>query len=378
MKKKPVFIAIICLLAAANVNADIGLGLSLKGEATVGLDSKTISMINNLPAEIKKQVLLGLEEALPLLDKSVLLYLQEIQKIINGLGPAAFCAAKGAKDGLIESDDNLASDLEKRLIKARARFDEDSNPDAYQNAYSLIERDASRALCVEFPGTNQEERINEVRKLSGRLATIWFRLKPYCGDAYSCQIEAVRQVEDLIRISNQTDVKNFKSEERLQNVPPPLKPTFFKSNYNVDVTETNLSVIIGVNDELVAAKRSRKARYDKAYPVFSQALTKLIVDFEDTQKSFPTLKPAKFNQQVKSGCIFYYNSRSQIVDIKNKLASVVASGFLQPVAESEEQAKVSELEHKINTFANVMLTVRGLTLKPDACYMPWVGAIKRW
>lgn len=369
MRKTTYWIALSCLLVATNSNADIGLGLSLKAEATVGLNDRTIAMINGLPSEVRKQVILALEQALPLLDKSVLLYLQEVQKIINGLGPVAFCAAKGAKEGLFEPDENRASDLEERLIKARSSFDGDSKPVDYENPYSLIERDASRNLCVEFSGTNQETRINDVKMLSGNLAYMWHRLRPYCSDAYSCQIEAMRQVKALISISNQTDVKNLKSDERLTKIPTPLKPTFFKSNYDVDMTETNLSVILGINDELVAAKLARKVRYDKVYPTYSQELTKLIVDFDIAKNNLPVEKPSKINKQVQQGCVFYYKAKLKLVDIKNELKAVTDTGYLLSVYEIEEQSKVAGLQNTIDSFAKERLSVRGITIKPDACWV---------
>lgn len=366
MRKSTILMALTILLVTKNINADIGLGVSIKTESIVGLDANTLRMVNDLPEHVRKEMVSLLEQALPLLDKSVILYLKEVQNIINGIGPASYCAGAAFTSGVFGSAVNRAKELEVKIIEERSNFDRKSKPTEYQDAYSLIEKEASIQLCSEFPDTDQQTRVYAVKKSSGKLAFMWGRLKPYCNDVYTCQIEAVRQVDALISISNPEDVRSFKSKERLLNIPKPLSYSFF-SKFDVDAVETNLSDIMRVNDELVAAKIARETRYNVVYPVYSQLYTQLTVDFSEFKSSFPLVSPAR--AEIKRGCIFYYNSKSKLVDVKKRLESVIGTGYLPAASEAEEQSKLVKLENTINIFANERLAISGLLVKPDGCYV---------
>lgn len=61
--------------------------------ATVGVDPGTLSVIQALPEDIKKQTIALITEALPLLDKSVYGYLNKINEIITLQQTSLICTA---------------------------------------------------------------------------------------------------------------------------------------------------------------------------------------------------------------------------------------------------------------------------------------------
>lgn len=75
---------------------DLGIKASAGLEVTAGLDKPTRELIARMPAEIRKQTVKLLKDALPLVDSSVLKYLDRVNEIVDTQIDHAACTVTGA------------------------------------------------------------------------------------------------------------------------------------------------------------------------------------------------------------------------------------------------------------------------------------------
>ncbi len=71
------------LSPAAAVELNLKASASLSASATVGLDDKTRALIATLPKDVRVQVMILIEQALPLIDISVQKYLDQVDIILD-------------------------------------------------------------------------------------------------------------------------------------------------------------------------------------------------------------------------------------------------------------------------------------------------------
>ena len=94
-------ILLVCIISAGLLpfptaqSLDLNLRASAGLDATVGLDDKTRAVIEGLPKEVRDQIIGLLRDALPLIDTSVLTYMNRVNEIVDSQINHVQCAAEG-------------------------------------------------------------------------------------------------------------------------------------------------------------------------------------------------------------------------------------------------------------------------------------------
>src|SRR5262249_23049752 len=133
----PAFAVMICLPPPASAE-DFNFKASLGLHATAGLDEKTIALLQDFPKELKEQLLELLKGALPLIDTSVLTYMNRVNEILDIQINHLQCAAEGTIKTLggtlketIGITPSPVQDLETDQKSTIASFSIKDSPDKY-------------------------------------------------------------------------------------------------------------------------------------------------------------------------------------------------------------------------------------------------------
>src|SRR5215469_15625259 len=89
------FSSLILLLTLIFPDFFAGQGIPVGVNATVGLDDRTLDLLNRLPKEVREQIVNAVRDALPILDKSVNAYLAKVDEILDHQINHAQCSVTG-------------------------------------------------------------------------------------------------------------------------------------------------------------------------------------------------------------------------------------------------------------------------------------------
>jgi hypothetical protein len=89
------FSSFILLLTLIFPDFFVGQGIQVGVNTSVGLDDRTLDLLNRLPKEVREQIVNAVGDALPILDKSVNAYLAKINEILDRQINHAQCSMTG-------------------------------------------------------------------------------------------------------------------------------------------------------------------------------------------------------------------------------------------------------------------------------------------
>jgi hypothetical protein len=245
------------------------IAIPVKIDATVGLDEPTRELISRLPREVHDQLIAALQEALPLLDKSVDKYLAQVNGILDHQINHAQCSLTGV---IAEADRRLKlpltrekgplelfDDFEKSEL---GRLRESSNAAFHARVYGDVFYEATVTYCeMEFSGSAVNTRDNENKYR--QLDYMWLRLRDVCGDsdAQDCLKKTRKHTQTLIDISDARDVSFAMGTEKMKEVPTPpnrgLTDSIF-TPFNRGLYETSLAQLLAIADGIALAKVNRE------------------------------------------------------------------------------------------------------------------------
>lgn len=261
-------------LAAASVislsyPASAGLLPTFKVDAKteIGLDESTRTLVNNLPPAIRQAVLDAIKEALPYLDKSVLLYLSKVQEIVNTTLVNASCEFGGAandaltaalRDAIGRSDKNYVSDTDDVLKGAVSNFGRGTAPHTYRIAYSHVLARVHHNGCVL---KNVGEAMVEVRRVADDTRMrwgVWNRVGDRCPAVAACHVMLREETEATMKAADPRDLQAANAGERFAKAPLPA--SFDKGwFYSLDGREAAMSELIAIKDAVLIAERLRNS-----------------------------------------------------------------------------------------------------------------------
>src|SRR5271170_5101130 len=91
-------VAITFLWGASSEAQDLRASLGLS--VTAGLDDRTYDLLKNYPSDLREQMFQLLKQSLPLVDKSVSLYLEKVNEILDVQINHLQCSVTGAEKQL--------------------------------------------------------------------------------------------------------------------------------------------------------------------------------------------------------------------------------------------------------------------------------------
>jgi hypothetical protein len=228
--------------------------------ATVGLDDRTLDLLNRLPKEVREEIVNALRDALPILDKSVNAYLAKVNEILDRQINHAQCSMTGvvadvarrAKLGREKGPLELFDEYEKNEL---GQLKQSSTAASYATVTGDISYEATVTYCemqISTSAMNISGAENKYRKLN----FIWFRLKDSCGTAIDCLQKQLSITDALVKNSDRRDVQAVDAARQLSAVRRPVTPRWFTA-FDPKPYESALSQLLNIQDELSLAKLRR-------------------------------------------------------------------------------------------------------------------------
>ncbi|MCV9964305.1 hypothetical protein OIU34_20675 [Pararhizobium sp. BT-229] len=237
-------------------------------DAEFGLDKRTMDFINGLAPQVRKEVLQLLKEALPLIDASVISYLNRVDAILDKQISHIQCAAIGT--GAALSDDlkgklpfggqvQPVAKLEADLNSTITGFRPNVKPHDMRLAYSDLIYRATVANCQVAIASETAKDVAAILENARPRWMVWYRLDGSCPGITQCYSWQEQHTKETISKADKRDVVSADAEKRISSVHQPktratgvVWATFNPTEYEKALGEL-ISIEDGIN--LATAKR---------------------------------------------------------------------------------------------------------------------------
>jgi hypothetical protein len=251
------------------------LGVDVDVDATFGLDQKTMDFINGLAPQVRVEVLRLLKEALPLIDTSVISYLNKVDTILDKQISHIQCAAIGA--GAALSDDlksklpfggqaQPVSKLETDLNTTITTFKPDVRPHDMRLAYSDLIYRATVTNCQVSLAPETAKDVAAILENARPRWMVWYRLDGSCSGITQCYSLQEKNTRKTISKADKRDVAAADAEKRMAHVQQPTtKATWFwTKTFDPTEYEKVLGELISVEDGVHLAEAKRRGEAKKS------------------------------------------------------------------------------------------------------------------
>jgi hypothetical protein len=229
---------------------------------TVGLDGPTRDLLDRLPKEMRAQLVGALQDAMPIIDKSVVTYLAKVNEILDRQINHAQCSLTGV---VAEVDRRIKLPLTRRkgplelfdeFEKSElGRVKQSTTANIYAKIYGDTFYEATVTYCeMEISGSVIDiiEPENKYRKLN----FMWFRLKDSCADATDCLDKQRTLTKKSLETNDKRDVQSVDAANELSSVPQLVAPGFF-SSFDPAPYESAIGQLLAIQDQVSLAKLKR-------------------------------------------------------------------------------------------------------------------------
>jgi hypothetical protein len=338
-----------CDAQSLNLKASAGLN------ATVGLDDRTQAFINSLPEKIKDQILDLLKQGLPLIDKSVILYLNRVNEILDQQIDHIECAAIGtgvtlgadlkSSLPLIGTKPEPVEDLQKDVESTIHGFQKQTDPTSYANKYSDFLYRAAVARCQVNIEPSASQTVAQVQANIRPRWMLWYRLEGSCLNADGCYDFLYGQLKDKMASSDKRDVLAVNAQVTAEAVKKPTGPGFF-GQYDPTDFELALQQLLDAKDAIELAEKARIASADDAWSQANQKLTPMLADLgnENSEVNWPT-----------NVFIDYKNAMTRLPDLLTQITTInVAARTAAQLNSAAYQTKYDALKAQLQGNANAV------------------------
>lgn len=260
-------------------NLAMGMQLNLiqeyraKIDVEAGLDKATRDLLQSLPEEVRKQAILALKEALPLIDVSVEKYLDKVNDIVSIQLLALDCTIDGAVSrALSQAGAKLnpfktyptdLEDLRKTTDRYPSKAEWGDSVDLHVDRLGdLI--NASRSLACASKGNPiaYPRAINIGSDLTEQ-ATLFLRLDDKtCGSPQACVDAARAQVSGRITGADKRDLQSAKAVDRLAGLSVVKKPLAMVGRFDYIGYLGALRQAFSLETEVLTLTSLRKAIFE--------------------------------------------------------------------------------------------------------------------
>ena len=240
----------------------------LKAQATVGLDKNTTDLINGLPSEIRSQMLIFLQQAMPIIDTSVEKYIATINDDINSQIDNLQCSLVGTGAALVGTAKSALplagpyapiEDIQTDHAKIIASFSSTNTPAQYLSAYEDLIVRATITACAVKLVPEALDSASKIQQDTRSRWSAWNRSANNCTDAFSCFDWLHDNIEKVIAASDARDVSAVRGSDRLKSLTRPAKPGFF-DKWDPTAAEADLNEMFSISEGIDAAKTFREAK----------------------------------------------------------------------------------------------------------------------
>lgn len=223
----------VALVSSGNAHAFLGLfyaeaKISTHSEIIAGLDEPTRRLIEGMPENVRKEVVESLRQSLPLINKSLAEFLQDVdlrlEKRINQLVCSGQALGQGAAEEIrgviVRERPTPVRDLLDAYFKRGKRFESESALYLAISYEDFLQQAAITACrLADDAGLN---RVNEIRIDAREFWRMWVDIEKQCTKPSECLPMRYKKVESLIASSDPRDVEAVDAKKLLAQVS--LKP----------------------------------------------------------------------------------------------------------------------------------------------------------
>jgi flagellar biosynthesis chaperone FliJ len=262
--KVNVFFSILALFLAPQCFAEsleLGLGIDI----SAGVDRKTRKWVDSLPEKVRIEAIKMLEQALPLVDKSVNGYLDRVEEIMSSTISDAGCQAQAFGKGTIDFLGSAITfsgmprpinDLKKEKKAYKKRFDRDTSPTLYADDYADLVANISLTRCQLLHSPDAVSRVDLIMEDVLPLFQLWTRLEEEnCTSAENCLEQKLKSIKDMGQRADIRDVAASEYERIISSVHHPKVSSF--RQFRPGPYEVALIKIYRAEDALMLAKFRR-------------------------------------------------------------------------------------------------------------------------
>ncbi len=268
-------------LAALFSFSNLAMGMSLnliqeyraKIDVEAGLDKATRDLLQSLPEEVRKQAILALKEALPLIDTSVEKYLDKVNAILSSQLLALDCTIDGAVTRALSQAGaklNPFKTYPTDLADLRKAVDRYPSTAKWGDSVDLhVDRlgdliNASRSLaCANKGNPISYPRATSIGSDLTDQATLFLRLdNKTCDNPRACVDAARAQVSARIAGADKRDLQSAKAVERLANLNVVKKPFPVFGNFDYNGYVGALREAFSLETEVLTMTSLRKAIFE--------------------------------------------------------------------------------------------------------------------
>jgi len=262
--------AISCFLSPSSNAQLLGIGISAsaKLDAEFGLDPATREFIDKLPAEIRAQVIVLLEQALPLVDKSVNGYLDHVNSIITEQTDHAACVITATvatiedqlKDRILSRRDTPVETLVTWRIDLQNEHKQSTAPLEYAVHYEDFLAAVAQSQCNLHAGPALARLDGLANEARGRWK-VWRQLENKCGNADECYTYAHAQTQAAINTADPRDIAAVGASTKFNSVGRPEKIAWYSlSKFHQGPYEDQIGTLQDVQQSLLVARLARESK----------------------------------------------------------------------------------------------------------------------
>jgi hypothetical protein len=278
-------LALICasVLSATSHGASL-IKASAGLEVTHGFDKPTRDLIARMPEKFREETVKLLKEALPLVDSSVLKYLERVNEIVDTQIDHAACAMSATaanvgtmfKHAIVGGRPQIVASIEEDWDVLGRSFKSNTTPKQYMTRYADFLVNATVTSCQVATTPEARELVDRVRRAARRRWSLWARLEGVCNTAASCLANHITGTTQLVESSDARDLNAVDAKVRLASLTPVPQASLF-SSFTPNAYEERLSALLAISDAVTLARLARES-------VAGQSLEKAKISIQQNEK----------------------------------------------------------------------------------------------
>jgi hypothetical protein len=277
---------------AQNLNLKASLGL----EAKVGLDDRTLDLFNRFPQDLQDHMLQLLKDSLPLIDVSVLKYLDRVNNILDVQISHLQCSVTGAAKQLSDQikatvgfkQEDLVS-LRKDWDSTKASFNQETSPLDYEIIYGDFLLRAAATRCQADISPEASQTVAVLQSQARPRWRVWYRVEKLCSSAANCFDTVSSIVSTKIKDADVRDDAEVDAAATLASIAKPAPKGVFQP-FNQLPWEDKIMALLAISDAIDIAKAARQAKAAQAWSTAQEALPpyQFLLNTESSEVQWPT------------------------------------------------------------------------------------------
>jgi hypothetical protein len=298
-------------LAAAPIESSFGIGvdLGLSASAEVGISAETRALIQGFPAEVREQLIKALKEAQPIVDKSVLSYLDKVDEILSRQLLNVQCTTVGTAIQVgeevlapIRGPAQPVNGIERLWAKHATAFEPDTpltGESSILAGYADLLHEIHKTHCNVQGVREAAALVLLIRLKAARRHNLWLSLQDECSELASCLPVMEAKMQAAVAAADPRDVAVSEVDELRASLKAPEPHRWYQWSFKHAPYEEQLFVLVGMIESVERARAERVAAaakerdelllaiesFERANGIYRRAISPRWRDREETKKA---------------------------------------------------------------------------------------------